>query len=170
MTSVGSRQLSSHLSAVIEGERTFVSHSGWGAVLGLALVSTVVAVLALLEGMSRVGPVSASLLSTVEPLVAVLLVMLALEWVDLLPLNYTIYSAPDPVSALFQILPGVNGVVLMTSLLLLLLAGWRLMRSYQLYLRFPHAIATVLASQIIVWLALVTLGAPVLEFLQDLLL
>lgn len=44
---------------------------GWGAVAGLALVCSVVAVLALLEGLARVGPVSASLLSTVEPLVAV---------------------------------------------------------------------------------------------------
>ncbi|MBF5045338.1 EamA family transporter [Aggregicoccus sp. 17bor-14] len=46
---------------------------GWSAVGGLALLGTVVAVLALLAGMARVGAVSAALLSTMEPLVAVLL-------------------------------------------------------------------------------------------------
>ncbi len=52
---------------------------GWMAVAGLILVSTVVAVLAFFWGLERVGPVTASLLSTVEPLVAVLLGALLLE-------------------------------------------------------------------------------------------
>jgi len=47
--------------------------TGWAAVAGLALLGTVVAVLALLAGMARVGAVNAALLSTLEPLVAVLL-------------------------------------------------------------------------------------------------
>ena len=46
---------------------------GWAAVAGLVLLGTVVAVLALLAGMARVGAVNAALLSTLEPLVAVLL-------------------------------------------------------------------------------------------------
>jgi drug/metabolite transporter (DMT)-like permease len=46
---------------------------GWAAVLGLALVSTVAAVLTFFAGLERVGPVIASLLSTLEPVVAVLL-------------------------------------------------------------------------------------------------
>ena len=47
--------------------------AGWAAIAGLVLPGTVVAVLALLAGMARVGAVSAALLSTLEPLVAVLL-------------------------------------------------------------------------------------------------
>jgi drug/metabolite transporter (DMT)-like permease len=47
--------------------------AGWGAIAGLSLLGTVVAVLALLAGMARVGAVSAALLSTLEPLVAVVL-------------------------------------------------------------------------------------------------
>ena len=43
--------------------------SGWAAVAGLAVVTTVVAVLALFAGMARIGPTRASILNTVEPLV-----------------------------------------------------------------------------------------------------
>jgi drug/metabolite transporter (DMT)-like permease len=46
---------------------------GWMAIAALSLVSTVVAVLTFFAGMEKVGPVVTSLLSTVEPLVAVLL-------------------------------------------------------------------------------------------------
>ena len=38
--------------------------------------------------------------------------------------------------------------------LLLLILGWRLGIAYRGYLRFPHAVATVVASQVIVALAL----------------
>lgn len=46
---------------------------GWAAVVGLALISTVAAVLTFFAGLERVGPVNASLLSTLEPVMAVLL-------------------------------------------------------------------------------------------------
>ncbi|XXF78370.1 DMT family transporter [Myxococcaceae bacterium GXIMD 01537] len=46
---------------------------GWAAVAGLALVATVAAVLTFFAGLERVGPVNASLLSTMEPVMAVVL-------------------------------------------------------------------------------------------------
>jgi drug/metabolite transporter (DMT)-like permease len=49
---------------------------GWAAVLAIALVSTVVAMLAFFGGLKRVGPARASILSTLEPVVTV-----ALAWV-----------------------------------------------------------------------------------------
>lgn len=49
------------------------SAGGWAAVAGLALVSTVVAIVAFFAGLERVGPADASTLSTLEPLVTVLL-------------------------------------------------------------------------------------------------
>ncbi|QRK10459.1 EamA family transporter [Archangium violaceum] len=52
---------------------------GWMAVAGMMLLSTVMAVLTFFAGLERVGPVVASLLSTVEPLVAVLLGALLLS-------------------------------------------------------------------------------------------
>jgi len=44
---------------------------GWGAIFGLALISTVIAVLMFFEGLKRIGPVDASMLSTLEPVVTV---------------------------------------------------------------------------------------------------
>ncbi|RYZ37409.1 MAG: EamA/RhaT family transporter [Myxococcaceae bacterium] len=46
---------------------------GWGAVAGLSLLSTVVAVLTFFAGLQRIGPVNTSLLSTLEPVMAVVL-------------------------------------------------------------------------------------------------
>ncbi|MBU8900032.1 DMT family transporter [Corallococcus sp. M34] len=46
---------------------------GWLAVAGLSLLSTVVAVLTFFAGLERIGPVPTSLLSTLEPVMAVLL-------------------------------------------------------------------------------------------------
>jgi drug/metabolite transporter (DMT)-like permease len=46
---------------------------GWAAVVTLALVSTVIAVVTFLAGLARVGPADASTLSTVEPVVSVVL-------------------------------------------------------------------------------------------------
>ncbi|RKG83979.1 DMT family transporter [Corallococcus terminator] len=46
---------------------------GWGAVAGLSLLSTVVAVLTFFAGLERIGPVNTSLLSTLEPVMAVVL-------------------------------------------------------------------------------------------------
>ncbi|MBN8230412.1 EamA family transporter [Corallococcus macrosporus] len=46
---------------------------GWAAVMGLALLSTVVAMLTFFAGLKRIGPVNTSLLSTLEPVMAVVL-------------------------------------------------------------------------------------------------
>lgn len=46
---------------------------GWGVLVAMALISTFVAVSTFFAGLSRVGPATASILSTVEPLVTVLL-------------------------------------------------------------------------------------------------
>ena len=50
--------------------------AGWGWLAGLAAVSTVAAISLLFAGLRRVGPTTASILATVEPLVAVLLAFL----------------------------------------------------------------------------------------------
>ncbi len=56
--------------AVIQGQAAPpAGPTGWAAVAGLAVVTTVVAVLALFAGMARIGPTRASILNTVEPLV-----------------------------------------------------------------------------------------------------
>jgi drug/metabolite transporter (DMT)-like permease len=53
-----------------------VTLAGWGWLLGIAVVSTVVAVSLFFAGLKRVGPTAASVLSTVEPVVTVLLAFL----------------------------------------------------------------------------------------------
>jgi drug/metabolite transporter (DMT)-like permease len=50
--------------------------AGWGWLAGLALVSTVASISLFFAGLPRVGPTSASILATVEPLVAVILAFL----------------------------------------------------------------------------------------------
>jgi drug/metabolite transporter (DMT)-like permease len=50
-----------------------VTATGWGWLLSLAIVSTVVAVGLFFAGLRRVGPTSAAILSTAEPVVTVLL-------------------------------------------------------------------------------------------------
>ena len=50
--------------------------AGWGWLAGLALVSTVAAVSLFFAGLRRVGPTTASILSTAEPVVTVLLAFL----------------------------------------------------------------------------------------------
>ena len=45
--------------------------AGWGAILGLAFISTVVAIAMFFKGIQRIGPVDAAMLSTLEPVVAV---------------------------------------------------------------------------------------------------
>jgi drug/metabolite transporter (DMT)-like permease len=53
-----------------------VSVAGWGWLGGIALVSTVAAVSLFFSGLKRVGPTTASILSTVEPVVTVVLAFL----------------------------------------------------------------------------------------------
>ena len=50
--------------------------AGWGWLLGLAVVSTVAAVSLFFAGLRRVGPTSAAILSTAEPVVTVILAFL----------------------------------------------------------------------------------------------
>jgi drug/metabolite transporter (DMT)-like permease len=52
--------------------------AGWLAVIGIALISTVAAIVLFFAGLERVGPTRASVLSTVEPLCTVLLAALVL--------------------------------------------------------------------------------------------
>lgn len=47
--------------------------AGWGAVGGLILLATVIPVVAFLAGLKRIGPTNASMLSTLEPVVTVIL-------------------------------------------------------------------------------------------------
>lgn len=49
------------------------SNSGWLAMLGIVLVSTIIPVSTFLAGLERVGPTNAAMLSTLEPIVTVLL-------------------------------------------------------------------------------------------------
>ena len=53
-----------------------VNAAGWAWLAGIALVSTVAAVSLFFAGLKRVGPTTASILSTVEPVVTVLLAFL----------------------------------------------------------------------------------------------
>jgi drug/metabolite transporter (DMT)-like permease len=52
--------------------------AGWGWLLCLAAVSTVTAISLFFAGLERVGPTLAAILSTVEPLVTVLLALIVL--------------------------------------------------------------------------------------------
>lgn len=52
--------------------------TGWLATIAIALISTVVAILAFFAGLERVGPVNASTLSTAEPIVTLVLAWLFL--------------------------------------------------------------------------------------------
>ncbi len=49
------------------------SNSGWLAMLGIIVVSTIIPVVTFLAGLERVGPTNAAMLSTLEPVVTVLL-------------------------------------------------------------------------------------------------
>jgi drug/metabolite transporter (DMT)-like permease len=51
---------------------------GWEAVGGIALISTVLAIVSFFAGLARVGPTAASTLSTLEPLLTVILAALVL--------------------------------------------------------------------------------------------
>ncbi|HEU0001902.1 MAG TPA: DMT family transporter [Ktedonobacteraceae bacterium] len=55
-----------------------VSAQGWAAILAIALVSTVLAFMTFFAGLTRIGPTTASTLSTFEPIVAVALATIVL--------------------------------------------------------------------------------------------
>ena len=49
------------------------SSSGWFVILGIIFISTIIPVTAFLAGLDRIGPTNAAMLSTIEPIVTVLL-------------------------------------------------------------------------------------------------
>ncbi len=57
----------------VSGARLPGTAAGWSAVGGVVIVATVIPVVTFLEGLKRIGPTSASMLSTLEPVVTVLL-------------------------------------------------------------------------------------------------
>ncbi|MFM8322277.1 MAG: DMT family transporter [Chloroflexota bacterium] len=61
------------LAAALNGPRWPAAPGGWLAVAGIVLLATVIPVTTFLAGLKRIGPTDASLLSTLEPVVTVLL-------------------------------------------------------------------------------------------------
>ncbi len=64
--------------ALVTGDVPRTGGAGWAIIVALALVGTVVAITALAAGNARVGPSTAVLLETVEPLTATLLAYIVL--------------------------------------------------------------------------------------------
>lgn len=58
---------------LIEKPTLPTSLNSWAVILGMVLIPTILASVTFLEGLKRIGPVNASLISTIEPLVTVLL-------------------------------------------------------------------------------------------------
>jgi drug/metabolite transporter (DMT)-like permease len=65
--------------AIIKGPQLPHSTSGWSAVVAIVLVATVIPVVTFLAGLRRIGPTNASMLSTLEPVVTVLLAALLFD-------------------------------------------------------------------------------------------
>lgn len=59
--------------AAIKGPHFPTGNAGWFAMLGIVLIATVIPVVAFLAGLDRIGPTNAAMLSTLEPVVTVLL-------------------------------------------------------------------------------------------------
>jgi drug/metabolite transporter (DMT)-like permease len=65
--------------ALAHGPQWPATVSGWLAILGIAVVSTVIAITLFFGGLERIGPTRASTLSTIEPLFTVLLAAAVLD-------------------------------------------------------------------------------------------
>lgn len=61
------------LLTAFDGVHFPASNTGWLVVLGIVLISTVIPVVTFLAGLERIGPINAAMLSTLEPVVTVLL-------------------------------------------------------------------------------------------------
>jgi drug/metabolite transporter (DMT)-like permease len=61
------------LLTLLNGAHFPASNSGWLAMLGIIVVSTIIPVVTFLAGLERIGPTNAAMLSTLEPVVTVLL-------------------------------------------------------------------------------------------------
>ena len=57
----------------VNGAHLPASGSGWLGIAGIVLIATVIPVVAFLAGLERIGPTNAAMLSTLEPVVTVLL-------------------------------------------------------------------------------------------------
>ena len=58
---------------LIKGPHFPTNASGWFPMLGIVLIATVIPVVAFLAGLEMIGPTNAAMLSTLEPVVTVLL-------------------------------------------------------------------------------------------------
>ena len=61
------------LLTLVNGAHFPETNSGWLAMLGIIIVSTIIPVVTFLAGLERIGPTNAAMLSTLEPIVTVLL-------------------------------------------------------------------------------------------------
>ncbi len=61
------------LLAFTNGAHFPASNSGWFAMLGIILIATIIPVVTFLTGLEMIGPINAAMLSTLEPVVTVLL-------------------------------------------------------------------------------------------------
>lgn len=61
--------------AFANGTHFPASNSGWLAMLGIIFISTIIPVVTFLAGLEKIGPINAAMLSTLEPVVTVLLAM-----------------------------------------------------------------------------------------------
>lgn len=59
--------------AFVNGMHLPASTSGWQAILGIIVISTIIPVVTFLAGLEIIGPTNAAMLSTLEPVVTVLL-------------------------------------------------------------------------------------------------
>lgn len=61
--------------AFANGTHFPAGNAGWLAMLGIIFISTIIPVVTFLAGLERIGPINAAMLSTLEPVVTVLLAM-----------------------------------------------------------------------------------------------
>lgn len=59
--------------SVVKGVHLPTTNTGWINIVGIVLIATVIPVVAFLAGLERIGPTNAAMLSTLEPVVTVLL-------------------------------------------------------------------------------------------------
>lgn len=64
---------------VVRGLKFPTTGEGWIAVFGIGLISSVVPILAMFEGINRIGAANASILSTIEPVFTVILAIILLH-------------------------------------------------------------------------------------------
>jgi drug/metabolite transporter (DMT)-like permease len=58
---------------IINGPHLPVGPYGWWLIVGIVIMATIIPVVSFLAGLQRIGPTSASMLSTLEPVVTVIL-------------------------------------------------------------------------------------------------